>query len=805
MELRRLLFMVLIFVTFATSTLAFVISVTPSKSDYSPFNTGTWGLQRFVHRFNAVTTLDISSVPTNAVLIIVPRSELNEYESSTLLNLVEKGLTVLIFWDGNLSQGMSSLLEGLEIVPTPVRDDVYCNASPDLPIALATLRNRTMRIVLNVPVTLRVVKGSWKCFAYTSPFSYLDIDGDGEYRQGIDVIGSFPIACMRSVGLGKIVVISDPEILTNSMLVLGDNAEFLRMLIGNRSVYLDIKHLALPVYDYIKLVLMPRSLVEQELQDLASLILATASLFIVEIEVRRARLLWILIAITTIMIVVAWIVSNAFTILFLAVSMIVLAALRRFRAVPPFLLASLLCSSRTVFLVPLALTIAAFLPVAIGPAQRRWLREPLGFGTECTLRIAGILGPATIFDPTTLIFYIALIGIVLTEVQLGIGRMRKTRILILRKELQIEIGSSAPLDVLVEGSNVARIELRIEDSYSSKEGEGPILSRVEVHGRNLGFKRCVVEIYIHDRWGFSCIRRIEFVNVNVVPSTKRVFDIIERYAGERVRYVETLLAGMITGARGGKAATRARYGTGMGRVLFIELFSTIRSRRGEYIGSRFYVPGDDVKLIHWKKSVAKGQLVVKEYGSARGMIGGGVVVLDLASSCPEDFDRIVLGVVAYLTKVCSSSPASQVVLLTILVDGSLVVLRGRALDVLVSLPALFSRFRISIDYSYPSWSTDVPPNIAKAMLSSKTSLVRTYATTNQNLAENVLKTLERYGITPTMCTLIYTNAGAHRCSYIKMVLEEHGFRCETLRSYELSKQTLELLERVLRNVTALIE
>jgi hypothetical protein len=43
-----------------------------------------------------------------------------------------------------------------------------------------------------------------------------------------------------------------------------------------------------------------------------------------------------------------------------------------------------------------------------------------------------------------------------------------------------------------------------------------------------------------------------------------------------------------------------------------------RRRIGEYVSARLYVPGDDPRTIHWKKSLKLQELVVKEYAEETG-------------------------------------------------------------------------------------------------------------------------------------------------------------------------------------------
>ncbi len=66
---------------------------------------------------------------------------------------------------------------------------------------------------------------------------------------------------------------------------------------------------------------------------------------------------------------------------------------------------------------------------------------------------------------------------------------------------------------------------------------------------------------------------------------------------------------------------------------------TGRTRRGEYYGVRAYVPGDEISSIHWKKSVSKQTLVVKDY--RRKPFGTLIVLCDLTSKTFNELDDLV--------------------------------------------------------------------------------------------------------------------------------------------------------------------
>ncbi|HDJ95089.1 MAG TPA: DUF58 domain-containing protein, partial [Acidilobales archaeon] len=85
---------------------------------------------------------------------------------------------------------------------------------------------------------------------------------------------------------------------------------------------------------------------------------------------------------------------------------------------------------------------------------------------------------------------------------------------------------------------------------------------------------------------------------------------------------------------------------------------TGRIRRGEYYGVRTYVPGDEISTIHWKKSVSKQTLVVKDYKrEPRKTL---IILCDLTSTTFSELDDIVYTLLSTLIYETLRNPAQTV-------------------------------------------------------------------------------------------------------------------------------------------------
>jgi hypothetical protein len=68
--------------------------------------------------------------------------------------------------------------------------------------------------------------------ARSSPFSYLDLNHDGD-RNASEPVGPLPVAGQMVVGTGRLILLADPSIFINTMLAAEDNRRFVQSLLGS--------------------------------------------------------------------------------------------------------------------------------------------------------------------------------------------------------------------------------------------------------------------------------------------------------------------------------------------------------------------------------------------------------------------------------------------------------------------------------------------------------------------------------------------------------------------------------------------
>jgi hypothetical protein len=91
--------------------------------------------------------------------------------------------------------------------------------------------------------------------AYSSDFSFADANNNATYDTG-ESNGPLPVAAYAKLGLGYVVVVSDPSLAINGMINQGSNREFINKTVyiggGVSRVYIDQSHLPTSVLDEAK-------------------------------------------------------------------------------------------------------------------------------------------------------------------------------------------------------------------------------------------------------------------------------------------------------------------------------------------------------------------------------------------------------------------------------------------------------------------------------------------------------------------------------------------------------------------------
>ncbi len=120
--------------------------------------------------------------------------------------------------------------------------------------SFSPITHNVSALAFNYPTVLANLDTEVDILAYSSPFSYLDLNMNGSPDDS-EPTGPFPVIIEVKHGEGDLVMLSDSSMFINSMLDKDDNAAFLLNLVGERNVYVDISHWEPSLFTQFKLLL----------------------------------------------------------------------------------------------------------------------------------------------------------------------------------------------------------------------------------------------------------------------------------------------------------------------------------------------------------------------------------------------------------------------------------------------------------------------------------------------------------------------------------------------------------------------
>ncbi|NJE06975.1 DUF4350 domain-containing protein [Thermococcus sp. M39] len=231
------------------------VPVLKSSADYSMFNSDWNGCSKFVQRIyeRGGEIRPLGSVPTTyeglspiflpyntiglsnksgVLLIIGPNVTFSDYEIAEIKKFLENGNTVFIADDfGTGNEILTRLNIPVRISKYPLNDLFYERSDKLIVVTRIEdpiLGDGVNKLVLNVPSALIIKEGE----IYASRVAMIN------YHQGM-----YPILAEFKYSNGRIIVLSDPDILINEM--YDDNSKFIDNLldyIGGEIFYFDEAH-----------------------------------------------------------------------------------------------------------------------------------------------------------------------------------------------------------------------------------------------------------------------------------------------------------------------------------------------------------------------------------------------------------------------------------------------------------------------------------------------------------------------------------------------------------------------------------
>jgi len=214
-----------------------ISTVQPVTDDYLLDNVEWNGCSQLRHLTNATIATDLGRIkelqPKNALVVITnPAKPFSQEEVDLLKQFLESGGTALL---ADRLGGGNPILEQWAV---PVRfdgasleDPLFYSKEPRFPLTYDLVPDPlTLDIeefLLGNPTALAILeKGSVKPLAWTSPYSFLDKNRNG-IKDADEKQGPFAVLATSRIGQGTLILLSSPEMLTNSLLNERHNKQLL--------------------------------------------------------------------------------------------------------------------------------------------------------------------------------------------------------------------------------------------------------------------------------------------------------------------------------------------------------------------------------------------------------------------------------------------------------------------------------------------------------------------------------------------------------------------------------------------------
>jgi hypothetical protein len=230
---------------------AIIYTYTPA-TDFSVLNTGPSGLSRIASMYRPLIALGTSYLagvePGNYAYLIIRSGGVGAGEVKAVAEFLARGGVVVASGTPEfLNSLMKQLSVGVEVGEAVVYDSIRNYGSRFYPVGYSPTCNST--VVAYLPRYVASYGGA-EVVAYSSEFSYADLDGDGYMDLG-EPEGRFPLALVAEVGGGRLFVVTSPHVFVNSL--LEPNLGFVNCILSGRGLVVDQYEVARDPLQYVRL------------------------------------------------------------------------------------------------------------------------------------------------------------------------------------------------------------------------------------------------------------------------------------------------------------------------------------------------------------------------------------------------------------------------------------------------------------------------------------------------------------------------------------------------------------------------
>jgi len=263
MNVIRISVISLLLVTFIS---ILCIWLMPTLQDFMQTN-ATWNGMKTLASEREIANInnldELREISPGSTLVLIPYLECDASYLLTIKQILENGNTVILADDfGYGNDILEELGVDLRFTEELLSDPLFCYRNYFFPKIMDFNRSfvptSVQTIVLNHASSINIgeaAESNVHIIAASSNTSFRDVNGNGIY-DGDDQKGPFPVCVQTNIGKGKLILMSDPSILLNSMLGIAQNNEFVNTVLIKKGtgsqVYLDNSHLGKSTIDVSK-------------------------------------------------------------------------------------------------------------------------------------------------------------------------------------------------------------------------------------------------------------------------------------------------------------------------------------------------------------------------------------------------------------------------------------------------------------------------------------------------------------------------------------------------------------------------
>lgn len=262
MESRKVLFLLMLLILLVLSVIVWFY---PPTGDFRVDNPFWNGLSSLGNQAKVVPLDSLGDLPSSGKgtsLLMVPYERFTEVELAQVRSYVSSGGTLVLLDDyGFGNQVLGGLGLDTRFTGQPLLDPLFDYRNKWLPkitdFVSMPLSANVSSIVFNHATVLIDTSGA-SVVAYSSSFSFLDVNGNGGWDSG-EPSGAFPVVAYEEVGQGYVVAVADPSLFINSMINLDDNLQFVNNVVSIQGstprIFVDQAHLPKASLDEVKATL----------------------------------------------------------------------------------------------------------------------------------------------------------------------------------------------------------------------------------------------------------------------------------------------------------------------------------------------------------------------------------------------------------------------------------------------------------------------------------------------------------------------------------------------------------------------